>query len=227
MLSNQDWEFPADRGGAPEDKPNFTLFVRELRQSIDEESSDDKLILSAAVAAGKTRIDKGYEVEKFVNEVDFINLMAFDFHGSWGDSTGLNAALYGNEDDSNENAEYNQDWSVNYWISLGCPAHKIVLGMPAYGRSFKLLDFDRNGLYSRSEYNSGIAGDFTKTTGFLSFYEICQFEKKENWKKEWLPSNKVHYMYSNADWISYDDIQSFRIKTAYVVSKKLGGQFIW
>ncbi len=204
--------------------------MQELRHSINDEfrkPNTDKLILSAAVAAGKKRIDKGYEVKKFVNEVDFINLMAFDFHGSWDDSTGLNAALYGNELDSNENIEYNQDWSVNYWISQGCPPHKLVLGMPAYGRSFKLLELENNGLYSRSENNSGIAGDFTKTTGFLSFYEICQFEKKDTWQKKWLPSNKVHYMYNNENWISYDDIQSFRIKTAYVVSKKLGGQFIW
>lgn len=36
----------------------------------------DQLILSIAVAAGKKRIDQGYEVQKIAGELDFINLMA-------------------------------------------------------------------------------------------------------------------------------------------------------
>lgn len=47
------------------------------------------------------------------------------------------------------------------------------------------------------------------------------------WQNKWLASSKAKYMHNNDDWISYDDIQSYRLKTAYVVSKKLGGQFIW
>jgi GH18 family chitinase len=41
------------------------------------------LVFSAAVAAGKKRIDTGYEVAKIAPHLDFINLMAFDFKGSW------------------------------------------------------------------------------------------------------------------------------------------------
>jgi GH18 family chitinase len=82
-----DWEFPADRGGTKEDKPNFTKFIQEFRQYIEEEILDEnnssKLILSAAVAAGKKRIDEGYEVSQIALHLDFINLMAFDFKGSW------------------------------------------------------------------------------------------------------------------------------------------------
>jgi len=29
--------------------------------------------------------------------------------------TGLNAPLYGNENDTQETMEFNQDWSVSYW----------------------------------------------------------------------------------------------------------------
>jgi hypothetical protein len=35
----------------------------------------DRLILSAAVAAGKERIDTGYEVSQLSADLDFINLM--------------------------------------------------------------------------------------------------------------------------------------------------------
>ncbi len=76
----KDWEFPASRGGIPDDKPNFTLFVQELRFSVNNESlsnsKQEKILISAAVAAGKEQIDKGYQVKEFVKELDFINLMA-------------------------------------------------------------------------------------------------------------------------------------------------------
>ena len=67
-----------ERGGHEEDKPNFTLFLRELREAINEEDlteASKKLVLSAAVSAGKKRINQGYEIENVCKEVDFINLM--------------------------------------------------------------------------------------------------------------------------------------------------------
>lgn len=75
-----DWEFPADRGGVPEDKLNFGVFISELRQAVNEEAVQENrepLILSAAVAAGKNRIDNGYDVPQLANNLDFINLMAY------------------------------------------------------------------------------------------------------------------------------------------------------
>jgi hypothetical protein len=47
--------------------------------------------------------------------------------------TGLNAPLYSHENETGNDAMLNQDWSVSYWISHGCPPYKLVLGVPAYG----------------------------------------------------------------------------------------------
>jgi GH18 family chitinase len=125
--------------------------------------------------------------------------------------TGLNAPLYGNENDTAESAENNQDWSVSYWIKKGCPPHKLVLGLPAYGRTFALRSDKENGLMARS-YKNGTSGNFTKTAGFLAYYEICQIRKSGNWTNIWHSQSKSHYMYNKNDWISYDDIKSFHLR---------------
>jgi chitinase len=74
----KDWEFPGDRGGTPEDKPNFTKLVQEFRIEIENEKLEDEqdpLLMSAAVAAGKNRVNNGYEIKEISQELDFINLM--------------------------------------------------------------------------------------------------------------------------------------------------------
>ncbi len=65
--------------------------------------------------------------------MDFINLMAYDFHGSWEKFLGFNAPLYAND-------QFNVDFSVNYWLSKGAPGDKINLGLGTYGRSFTLAN---------------------------------------------------------------------------------------
>lgn len=139
----------------------------------------------------------------------------------------MNAPLYGNEKDTGDSATYNQDWGVNYWIKQGCPPYKLVLGLPAYGRSFRLKQSSRNNLYSESINGSGIMGKYTRTAGFLAFYEICEIRAKSEWRHEWLANSKAYYMYNNNDWVSYDDVKSFQTKAAYVVANNLGGLFMW
>ena len=52
--------------------------MQEFRIEIENENLDDgqePLLMSAAVAAGKNRVNTGYEVKEVAQELDFINLM--------------------------------------------------------------------------------------------------------------------------------------------------------
>lgn len=56
-------------------------------------------VLSAAVSANKYMIDVSYDVPVLSENLDMINVMAYDLHGSWEDATGHNAPLYASASD--------------------------------------------------------------------------------------------------------------------------------
>lgn len=70
--------------------------------------------------------------------------MTYDYHGTWDNETGLNSPLYGRDFIDHENSFYNwknANFSINYWISQGCPPEKINFGLAAYGMHLKLISF--------------------------------------------------------------------------------------
>lgn len=54
--------------------------------------------------------------------------------------------MYPRADETGDQAYLNVDWAVNYWLSKGCPRDKLVLGLGTYGRAFKLVNSNQNGL---------------------------------------------------------------------------------
>lgn len=64
--------------------------------------------------------------------------MTYDYHGTWDNVTGLNSPLYGREYNSSNLSQSLDNWknanySINYWISNGCPPEKINFGLASYG----------------------------------------------------------------------------------------------
>ena len=148
-----------------------------------------------------------------------------DFHGSWEPFTGLNAPLYNRSDEVGAQAILNVDWAVNYWLNNGVDREKLNLGLPTYGRTFKLTNPANNSLGAGST-GPGSTGSQTGEAGFLSYYEICG-KLSQGWTRMWEPEQRAPYAYSGNEWVGYDDKQSLAEKVAYLKKMNLGGAMIW
>ncbi|KAH8813061.1 glycoside hydrolase [Xylogone sp. PMI_703] len=116
------WQHPSD----PEQGRNFLALLAAVRLYLPPES----YILTAALPAGQwamQNIDL-YQAQEYL---DFVNLIAYDFAGSWSFNSGHQAQLY-----PANSGEDSGSAGVDYLLSRGFPPSKIVLGVPVYGRSF-------------------------------------------------------------------------------------------
>jgi chitinase len=71
--------------------------------------------------------------------IDFWNIMAFDYAGPWSTVAANQANLFHSQIDP-AGTPYNTQIAINYYLSQGISAKKLVLGMPVYGRSFTATD---------------------------------------------------------------------------------------
>jgi len=204
-----DWEYPCQRGGNPDDKEKFSRLVAEM----STEFRKHNLLLSVAVAAGKDAIKESYDVPKLSRHVNFINLMTYDMHVASKDTkrTGHNAPLY-------SGCKHNVRTSVKAWIDAGAPQQKLVLGIPAYGRSY-ILD-DNHKTYIGAPASK--AGDPES----VGYDQILKYEE-EGYTIRRDPDQNVPYMYNLDHWIGYDDPKSAGKKVKFACNHELGGVMLY
>lgn len=114
------------------------------------------------------------------------------------------------------------------WHSLGCPKHKLIVGMAFYGRTYTLSSRYINKLHApirNSDTNGGKPGRFTNESGFISYFEFCQEE--QTWTKDYDAIGQCPYAYKADQWFGYEDARSLEIKMDWLRDNNYGGAMFW
>ena len=231
-----DWEYPVGGGlesnkYRPEDKHNYTLLVQEIRRQFniaDAADGDHRLITIAAPAGYDKMVN--FEFATMSQSLDWMNLMTYDYHGTWENGTNHQAALFANPNDSSPlRDQYNISYTVDAYLRAGVPAEKLILGAPLYGRSWKGVGSSNNGLF---QISTG-AGAGTWENGVVDYADLLNKIKTQPtvYQLHWDESAKVPFVYAptvEGGWFStYESTQSLEKKIDYLMGKNLGGLMFW
>jgi chitinase len=215
-----DWEYPGIPGEEgnvyrPEDKENYTLMFEALRKELDafEKESGKKKMLTTATA-GFISFLNTTEMGKASEYLDFVNLMTYDLFQ--GDTVVHHANLYQSD---KYNSQHSVDKAVKAFHAAGVPMNKLVVGIPFYGRMFKVKKLEKGFGQKQlaQEYREGYTyfkDSLVNKKGFKAF-------RDEVAKVPYLVNEKT------GEILMYEDEESVREKCKYVLDNKLGGVMFW
>jgi chitinase len=192
--------------------------MTELRAALDKEGKAHarRYQLTFAAGANVPEFLLQTEMDKVQAVVDFVNLMTYDFRESEGDPlAGHHANLYMHPDDDKQ---LSADRAVRDYLAAGVPASKLVLGVPFYGRRWGSVEGE--GLYRRGGPTS---------EKLEARYGTPASRGEGGWVRRWDSRSQAPYLWhaEKRIFVTYDDPESLRIKSRYILEHGLGGVMFW
>ncbi|KAF9431163.1 hypothetical protein BGZ94_007614 [Podila epigama] len=203
-----DWEYPK----TSEDAVNYVSLLRELREGLDayarEKGDPVPYLLTGAMPCGESNYGL-LRLNEMNQYMDAFYLMAYDLAGSWSSAAGHQSNLYGGELSVNK--------AVEHYISQGIPPHKVIVGMPLYGRVFQNTD-------GIGKPFNGV-GQGSWEDGVYDFKALPLAGSAEYYDAE--TGSSYSYDSAKKELITYDSPIVIDQKAQYIAAKHLGGAMFW
>jgi chitinase len=224
-----DWEYPGGGGlesnrVRPEDGANFVKLIQDVRDRLDilETATGRTYQISVASPAGADKIEH-LNLAGMAKNVDFFNLMAYDFHGGWETTTGHQAPMF-----DTVGGNYDISTAVNLYLEAGVDPSAIVLGNPAYTRAWSGVQDGGDGGWNAS--STGLAqGSYER--GVYDYKDLVQKinDPDSGWKVYWDDDAQAAYAYNQVEGVfsTLETPTSIALKSQWAQSKGLGGVMLW
>jgi chitinase len=248
-----DWEFPVCCGSetgqryldlnqsseprySPDDRHNFTLWLKELRHQLDDLGKKDgkHYLLTIAASAAPDVAAKAYEIKDVARIVDWIDVMGYDFHVPVTQVANLSAPLTQNPADPDKAKGYTASAAIAFYEKSGAPPSKLVLGVPFYGHGWADCPPQNHGEFQTCKGDATHGGTWVKLDanawGEWDYWDLKKsYVNKNGFVRYWDAKSQVPFLYNakTGTWISYDDDQSIAAKAKYVIDQGLKGGMFW
>ncbi len=209
-----DWEVPV----APHDTQNCVMLMQAMRVQFPA----PKYLLSMAIPSDPRSYGSGFDVPSLAPNLDFINVMTYDFHGPWSDHAGHNSPLFLNPADPGQEGSLADSMDL-FANTYGVPAAKLNVGTAFYGYEFDgaqdLWNYCTNCATTTSSWNYGTyIKQRINAQGWVAF--------RDNVAKA--PYLLYQGRSGGLGFLTYDDATSTFTKGNYVLgTRNFGGVFMW
>ncbi|KAK7432281.1 Chitinase 4 [Neonectria magnoliae] len=211
-----DWEYPQNASEAR----NFVELLAAVRRELDAYAQTlsnprHHFEITVACPAGAQNYEK-MDIRGMDRFLDFWNLMAYDYAGSWDRVSGHQANLYPSRTNPGS-TPFSTSAALEFYTRSGVHPSKIVIGMPLYGRAFENTD-------GPGRPFQGI-GEGTWENGVHDYKKLPLEGAQEHCDD----ACSATYCYNpqQRKLVTYDTPHIARIKADYIRRHRLGGAMWW
>lgn len=203
-----DWEVPNAA-----DRQNCTILMEELR----DELPSPRWLITMATPSDPRNWGQGFDIPALAPLLDFMNVMTYDYYGTWSSGTGHVSPLFQNPADPQQAGSVKTSMDL-YANQYGVPRAQLNIGTPFYGYEFDGVDT----LWAQ-------CSTCVNTSQNYAPY-IKSRINQQGWNTNYDHVAKAPYLTNSTipGFLTYDDPVSTARKTRYVLEKRgFGGVFMW
>ncbi len=209
-----DWEYPDTNI----EIVGFERLSRRFREQLDQlgKKKNRPMLLTMAAAAHPTTLE-WLKKDFLLETMDWINVMTYDYCGSWAKFAGHHSPLYASSK-APSGEGLSTEKSIEFLLERGIPADRIALGLPLYGRAFAV-----------SEPYADTTQAKKPSRESANYKEIDELIQTKGWQRIWDDETKTPWLVApdKSEIIGYDDAESIKLKTDWANKRGLRGVFFW